>query len=502
MKKKATALMVQGTGSGVGKSILTAALARYFYKRGINVAPFKAQNMALNSFVTLDGLEMGRAQVYQAEACGLEPDVRMNPILLKPSAENQSQVILLGKSKGNKKAREYYADFQEHWEIARNAYDSLASEFDLLVLEGAGSPAEINLQATDLVNMRMAEHAGAAVLIVGDIDKGGVFAWMKGTFDLLREEHKGLVKGFIINKFRGDRTLLEPGIKMFQDMVNRPVVGVAPYQREIWVDEEDSQSLNFSRATGRGKRVRIGVIHLPRISNFTDFSPLALEKDVSLFYLKDPWEMEDCDCVILPGSKSTLSDAQYLFEQGWFGKIMEFKEGGGTIVGVCGGYQMLGQTISDPEGVEGELQKVRGLGLLPMETEFRTDKILKRVCYKVIRKGFFEDAREEELGDVFGYEIHMGRTEIRGEVHRFLEADDPSVAVSSKDGSVLGSYIHGLFDSDLFRWAFINRLRDKKGMEPIRNRLLYKEFREEQLDKLEKLVEDHLDMDLISRWLD
>lgn len=494
--------MVQGTGSGVGKSVLTAALARYFHKKGTRVAPFKAQNMALNSFVTLDGLEMGRAQVYQAEACGLEPDVRMNPILLKPSAENQSQVILLGKSKGNRKAREYYAEFQEHWDIARNAYDSLASEFDLMVLEGAGSPAEINLQATDLVNMRMAEHAGASALIVGDIDRGGVFAWMKGTFDLLREEHKDLVKGFIINKFRGDRTLLEPGIKMFQEMAGRPVVGVVPYQREILVDEEDSLSLNFSRGTESRGRISIGVVYLPRISNFTDFVPLALEKDVSLFYLKDPWDMERCDCVILPGSKSTLADAQYLNENGWFDKIVEFKERGGAMVGVCGGYQMLGHSISDLGGVEGQLKMARGLGLLPVETEFLADKILKRVSYKVKKNGFFRDAGEEELGYVYGYEIHMGRTKICGEVKALLEADDPSVAVSSIDCSVLGTYIHGLFDSDLFRRAFINRLREKKGMEPVKSGLLYKEFREAQLDGLARLVEEHLDMDAISRWLD
>lgn len=498
MIKKSKSIMIQGTGSGVGKSVLTAAIARYFYKRGIKTAPFKAQNMALNSFVTADGLEMGRAQVFQAQACGLEPDVRMNPILLKPNAENHSQVVLMGKARGNKSARDYYKDFPGHWKIVRGAFDSLASEYDLVVMEGAGSPAEINLQKTDLVNMRMAQYAGASVLIVGDIDRGGVFAWMKGTFDLIGKEYKNLVKGFIINKFRGDRSLLQPGIDMFEEMVDRPVVGVIPYQRDMWIDEEDSIPLDLSAKSEKKEQVAVGVVPLHRTSNFTDFTPLALENDVTLSFLKDPREMDRCDCVVLPGSKSTLSDARYLSRSGWFETIKTFKERGGTVVGICGGYQIMGETLSDPEGVEGESGHMKGIGLLPIATELTSEKILRRVTCKVNSHGYFAAGPEDEEATIVGYEIHMGRTEIRGRVHNLLESDDPSLCVASPDYRVFGTYIHGIFDSDWFRRVFINRLRERKGLAPVRTGLVYREYRDACFEKLEQLVENHLDLRGIS----
>lgn len=496
--KKTNAIMIQGTGSGVGKSLLTAALARYFFNKGIRVAPFKAQNMALNSFVTPDGCEMGRAQVYQAEACGLEPDVRMNPILLKPNADNGSQVILLGRAKGNLEAREYYEAFPEHWKVARDAYDSLARDHDLLLLEGAGSPAEINLRETDLVNMRMAEHAGAKVLIVGDIDRGGVFAWMKGTYDLLAEAHKDLVKGFIINKFRGDQTLLTPGIRMFENMVGRPVLGVVPHRRDTWIDEEDSLALEGKARGKGGSDVAIGVVRLPRISNFTDFVPLSLEQDVSLSFLQDPSEVAAYDCVILPGSKATLADARRLSKDGWFDAIRDFKNRGKMVVGICGGYQMLGERIADPRGVEGDPGETPGLGFLPLDTEMEEEKILRRVVYPLLPQGIFSKDRRIE---VKGYEIHMGRTRIRGAVERLFESDDPTIGVVSADDSVFGTYLHGLFDSDSFRRAFINVLRKQKGLGPLATGLAYREFREVQLDKLAELVEAHLDMDAIGSWV-
>lgn len=540
---RARALMIQGTGSGVGKSILVAAFGRIFKEMGFKVAPFKAQNMALNSAVTADGLEMGRAQSYQAEACGLLPDVRMNPILLKPSGDNLSQVILLGRADGNSNACDYYSRYLKHRRIARNAYDELASEYELILIEGAGSPAEINLQPRDLVNMQMAHYAGARVLIVGDIDCGGVFAWMKGTYDLIEDAYKPLVHGFIINKFRGDRSLLEPGIEMFEHMINLPVLGVIPYFRDIRVDEEDSIPLHGHISSGRmplphsqakeftadAEQVIIGVIVPPHISNFTDFTPLELESDVVLRFLRSPAEADLCDCLILPGSKATLTDARYLAQgqgqgksqdgksqegqrHGWFQRIKDACDRGVAVVGICGGYQMLGEKLFDPHGVESDLKEIDGLGLLPVVTTISLQKVLKQVNYRALPSIVFPETFPEPLR-VTGYEIHMGQTQIRGGSVRplFYTPDTDiveaascrlnTVGVMSEDRPVLGTYIHGIFDDDRARRSFINWLRQRKGLPPRPAGFSYQLFRQEQLDKLAAVVREHCDMERICGWL-
>lgn len=496
-KRRAQALMIQGTGSGVGKSVLVAAFGRIFRGRGLNVAPFKAQNMALNSYVTADGLEMGRAQVYQAEACGLRPDVRMNPILLKPSADNCSQVILLGRPEGNHNARNYYSRYERHREIVRKAYDELAREYDLIVIEGAGSPAEINLQDRDLVNMQMAYYAGAKVLIVGDIDRGGVFAWMKGTYDLIQDKYKSLVRGFLINKFRGDRTLLEPGIKMFEEeRIKPPVLGVIPYFRDIWVDEEDAIPLHARRLKIDTEKVVIGVVVPPRISNFTDFTVLALEPDISLRFLRNPTEVDLCDCIILPGSKAALADSVHLNQSGWAMRIREAWGRGAAIVGICGGYQMLGEKLFDPHGVESDLREAKGLGLLPVETTIERQKVLRQVCYRTLPSPVFPQGIM-----VRGYEIHMGRTEIKGRVLPLFNIPETAVAVMSERSPVFGTYVHGIFDQDQARRSFINWLRQQKGLPPLRSGFSYRLFRQEQLDKLAAVVRENCEMEQILQLL-
>ena len=493
---KAKSIMIQGTGSGVGKSIIVAGLCRIFKDIGIKVAPFKAQNMALNSFVTKNGFEMGRAQVFQALASGLEPDVRMNPILLKPSADNLSQIIVMGKPKANSNAYNYYKMFNENLKIVRDAYDSLANDFDLIIIEGAGSPAEINLQSRDLVNMMMAEYAEASVIIVGDIDRGGVFAWMKGTFDLIQHKYKPLIKGFIINKFRGDIELLKPGIKSFEDMVKKPVLGVIPYFRDIIVDEEDSVFLSKNSFSKGSNQIVIGVIYLPHISNFTDFTPLSLEPDISLFYAQSPEELLNCDCVIIPGSKSTISDAIYLKKKGWFDIIRYLYKKGLTIVGVCGGYQMLGEKIFDPYGIESDIKSMDGLRLLPLITWIEKEKILTRIKFYTKKSEIFP---KKIMGK--GYEIHMGKTIANGDILPLLDDDQIMRLIVSTDLKVIGTYIHGLFDEDELRCAFINWLRKKKGLELKEKGLSFFSFKEEQFIKLAKIIKDNLDIKRIYEWI-
>jgi adenosylcobyric acid synthase len=492
IKPRAKALMVQGTGSGVGKSVLTAAFCRIFRDKGLRVAPFKAQNMALNSFVTEDGLEMGRAQVYQAEACGLAPDVRMNPVLLKPSADNCSQVILMGKPAGNRNAKDYYSRYKKHLDIVRKAYTDLAGDFDVIVIEGAGSPAEINLQATDLVNMQMAAFADAAVLIVGDIDKGGVFAWMKGTYDLIQEEHKKRVKGFLINKFRGDISLLEPGNRSFEAMTGVPILGVIPYFRDIRVDEEDAIPPDLTDITTDSEHINIGVVQIPHISNFTDFIPLAHEKDVHLHFARRPIELEACDVIILPGSKSTISDAAHLARYGFFETIKRLRKQGTFVVGICGGYQMLGDVIYDPDRIEGNIQKIKGVGLLPVETTIKKKKILRQGSYRIGNNTLFEAGYV-----VRGYEIHMGKTVVKGKATPVLDGADPGICLISKDKTVLGTYIHGFFDDDGIRRSFINYFKEKKGFPVDSEGLSYHSFRETQFERLARVVRDNCAMELI-----
>ncbi|HUU40901.1 MAG TPA: cobyric acid synthase, partial [Desulfatiglandales bacterium] len=415
-------------------------------------------------------------------------------------------------------ACDYYSRYLKHRQIARNAYDELAAEYELIVIEGAGSPAEINLQPRDLVNMQMAHYAEARVLIVGDIDCGGVFAWMKGTYDLIEDAYKPLVHGFIINKFRGDRSLLEPGIEMFEQMINLPIMGVIPYFRDIRVDEEDSIPLDGHISSGRmplphsqakefsadGEQVIIGVIVPPHISNFTDFTPLELEPDVVLRFLRSPAEADLCDCLILPGSKATLADARYLAQgrgQGWFHRIKDACDRGVAVVGICGGYQMLGEKLFDPHGVESDLKEIDGLGLLPAVTTISLRKVLKQVNYRTLPSMVFPETFPEPLR-VTGYEIHMGQTQIRGgRVRPLFDTPDITVGVMSEDRPVLGTYIHGIFDDDQARRSFINWLRQRKGLPPRPAGFSYQLFRQDQIDKLAAVVREHCDMERISGWL-
>ena len=487
--------MIQGTGSGVGKSIITAALCRIFKEEGLKVAPFKSQNMALNSFVTLDGHEMGRAQVYQAEACGLSPDVRMNPILLKPSADNLSQIIVMGKPMGNRNAASYYKDSQAYWEIVKQAYQSLASEFEVIVIEGAGSPAEINLQDREIVNMRMAEYAEAPVVVVADIDRGGVFAWMKGTYDLVPDNQRCRIKGFLINKFRGDKKLLDPAIAMFEKIVPVDVLGVIPFFKNIQVDEEDSMFYRSESHAASDEHVTIGIVPAPRLSNFTDFAPLFYEQDVQVLVASSPEDLEQCDCIILPGSKSTISDSLALQRQGWFDKIRSLYKRGRFVIGICGGFQMLGTSIHDPNQLEGKMKTVDGIGLLPVQTTIEHTKILRQVCLTLKKSEIFD-----KPCSVKGYEIHMGKTRKKDLVAPLFENDGGKSGIFTN--RVIGTYVHGFFDEDIARRVFLNFLRKRKGYTPMEHCFIYRNFREEQFVRLSTIVRQNCNMERIFRLVD
>ena len=473
--------MLQGTGSGVGKSLLCAGLCRLIARRGVRVAPFKAQNMALNSGVTRSGEEMGRAQVLQAQAAGLEPDVRMNPILLKPQGQGRSQLVRLGKAIGSYAYRDYYQMAEENFTIVRKVYDDLSRDFELLILEGAGSPAEINLQQTDLSNMRMAHHANARVLLVGDIDHGGVFAWLKGTYDLIQAEYRPLLYGCLINKFRGDYTLLEPGIRLFEKQVPLPVLGTIPYD-SFQVDEEDSQQI---RSTLReDASLRIHVVHLPQLSNFTDFAPLQRQPDISLEYVEQPSSDRMPDVLILPGSKNTLSDLKTLRERGWEDWIQQHL-GSFLLVGICGGFQMLGEWITDPQGIEGTIDGTSGLGILPLRTEMLDTKILQRAEYEgqEILKGC----------RVSGYEIHAGGSQLQQA--KWVDLVEPSgLCVWDEKQKILGTYLHGIFD----KGEVANRLLQLTGkqIQPIPD---HAQENLRELDRLADLIERRCNL---SRILD
>ena len=376
----AKTLMIQGTGSGVGKSVITAGVCRQFYLEDWRVAPFKAQNMSLNSFVTEDGGELGRAQAYQAEACGIKPHVAMNPILMKPTGDNMSQVIVMGKATENRNAKNYYAQHKKHLNEVKGAFDYLSKEYELVVLEGAGSPAEINLKQWDLVNMAMAKMAKAPVLIVGDIDRGGVFAWMKGTYDLLTKEEQDRVAGFIVNKFRGDLDLLTPGLRQFEDLVQKPILGVIPFCRDLFVDEEDAIPAWNHPATGNEpNQLDAAVIWYPRISNFTDASPLAADPAVSLRYVSNPSQLGNPDLIVLPGSKNTLDDLRFMKDCGLDRAICERHRSGSILLGICGGFQMLGRTVKDPENMESRQSEISGLSLFEIDTTLMAEKTTRQV---------------------------------------------------------------------------------------------------------------------------
>lgn len=491
--------MFQGTGSGVGKSIIATAFCRILAREGVKVAPFKAQNMALNSFVTLDGFEMGRAQVYQAEACGLEPDVRMNPILLKPSTDSRSQVIVMGKPVDTAGARDYYTRYAFHREVVRSAFDSLAAEFDVIVIEGAGSPAEINLQKTDVVNMSMALYSQSPVVLIGDIDRGGVFAWLKGTYDLVPDESKRLIAGFLVNKFRGDVSLLRPGLRQFREILDVPFLGVLPWFHGIEPDQEDGvfvNAMNSGCSAGLDhddNRLYVKVIKLPRISNFTDFSPFSAEEDLNVEFVESPSRLGRCHLLIIPGSKATLSDMKFLEKSGWCEKIRKIA-GKVMVSGICGGYQMLGKGLEDPDGVEGHAEIMEGLGLLDIKTVMRSDKHLKRTgavidMYPVIKGGV----------NVSGYEIHMGETFYDGEMKDKPINPDAGPEFGSMDssGMVWGTYLHGIFDNDSFRHNLINFLKRKHGIPESDSIVSYQDYRIRNLDMLADWFANAADIDAL-----
>lgn len=503
--------MVQGTGSDVGKSILVCALCRIFRQEGLKVAPFKAQNMSNNSYVTIDGKEMGRAQVAQAEAAGLRPAVEMNPILLKPTGNNGSQIITMGKPIGNMTANEYYGNKDKMLDIAKKAYTALSEQYDVIVIEGAGSPAEINIKDNDIVNMKIAEMANAPVILVTDIERGGAFAWIVGTLELLNSDERERVCGIVINKFRGDMRILEPGIKMLEEKINKPVLGVLPYFNDINIDNEDSVCLENGyyelRSTSykpSEAQIDIVVIRLPRISNFTDFDILKREKDVMVRFVDNAKSIGKPDLIILPGSKNTIGDLKFIKENGIADTIKCLVKDGVMVVGICGGYQMLGKDISDPEETESNITQIGGLGLLNATTIFRQAKN----TYQVKARTDSNNSLNLKC-DISGYEIHMGETELLNGTFPFLKiiersgrevcVDDGAI---SNDGNVIGTYVHGIFDNDEFRLELINNLRKKKGLSPILAEELSTVDKERQYDKLADLFRKHIKMDLIYGLID
>ena len=479
-------IMIQGTMSNAGKSLLAAGLCRILKQDGCRVAPFKSQNMALNSFITKDGGEMGRAQVVQAEAAGIEPDVRMNPILLKPTTDVGSQVIVNGRVQGNMPAMEYYRRKRDFVPAVMEAYESLAREYDAIVIEGAGSPAEINLQENDIVNMGLARMVDAPVLLVGDIDRGGVFAQLYGTVALQSEEDRKRIKGVVVNKFRGDRAILEPGLKTLEELCGVPVAGVVPYLY-VDIDDEDSLSERFGRDR-ESRLIDIAVIRLPRISNFTDFSPFERYENVSLRYVERARDLCAPDMIILPGTKSTIADLQWLRQSGLEAAIKKAASGGTLIFGVCGGYQMLGRCISDPGQVEAAgVAEIDGMGLLPLETVFQGEKVQTQTS------GVFsgvEGVLSELNGRRYaGYEIHMGRSE---------EARGALISV----GNVYGSYVHGIFDEQEVADTILKALCAKKGVSfETLGTFDARACKERQYDLLADAVRAGLDMPLIYRIL-
>jgi adenosylcobyric acid synthase len=505
--KLAPAIMVQGTASSVGKSLVTTALCRLFRQEGLRVLPFKSQNMALNSFVTPEGGEIGRAQAVQAEAAGVPPHVDMNPILLKPEGDSRSQVVVLGRSVGSLPAAEYHRRKPELRGVIAGCLERLRSRCDLLVIEGAGSPAEINLRAQDIVNMHVARAAEARVVLVGDIDRGGVFAAFVGTLELLEPEDRARVCGFLINKFRGDRALLAPGLDFLTGRTGLPVLGVLPFLPALRIADEDSLSLDQRRRrrmAGAGE-LDIAVVRFPRISNFDDFDPLDHEVGVALRFVDSPEALAGADLVILPGSKSTTSDLGWLRRSGLAGAIAARAGRGEPVLGICGGCQMLGQSIEDPEGVESPDPSTAGLALLPIRTHFRRDKLTAQVKAQAAAPSFLTEglAAGAELG---GYEIHMGQVEPAGAgaTPAFqilsrngapLRATDGAV---SPDGRVVGTLIHGLFENDPLRAALLRALRRARGL-PEPTGAARVPDRQAEYDRLAAAVRDHVDLPLLRR---
>ena len=491
-RKRTPAVMFQGATSNAGKSVLSAAFCRILLQDGYRVAPFKAQNMSLNSFVTRDGGEMGRAQVVQAQASRLDPDVRMNPILLKPTGETGAQVIVWGKPVGNMNVEEYIRYKPEAFKAVRKAYESIAGESDVIVLEGAGSPAEVNLKHHDIVNMAMARLSGAPVLLVGDIDRGGVFASFVGTMEVLSEAERAMMAGFVINRFRGQKSLLQEAVDYTRRHTGLPTFGVVPYLRDLGLPEEDSVSfkaLPREEVGPRGEGVEIALIDLPHISNFTDFDALRVEPDVRLRIIRHAGELNRPDAVILPGSKNVIGDLQFLRENGLDRKILDLgRSKSAEIVGICGGLQILGREVADPHGIESEGRTLTGLGLLEVSTILAKEKTLKRVEARHVDSGF----------PVRGYEIHHGETEGKDLFPNLLREDGKMAGLQSADGLCWGTYLHGIFDADEFRRWFVDRLRRRRGLAPI-GRIVAVYDLEPAFERLASVVRQSLRVDEIYR---
>lgn len=500
-------IMLQGTASDVGKSVLTAGLCRIFRQDGLRVAPFKSQNMALNSGITASGEEMGRAQIFQAEAAGIAPDVRMNPILLKPTSDCRAQVVLMGKALSDMEAQSYHQSKPRLMEIVEKAYRGLADEFDAIVIEGAGSPAEINLREGDLVNMGLAERVDAPVILVADIDRGGVFAAIYGTLALLPEDERGRIKGVIINKFRGDIALLTPGVDAIEKLTGVPVLGVMPFMA-LSLEDEDSVGISQNKYR-RSRRVKgdeldIAVLHLPYMSNFTDFNALAAQPDVHLRYVAHDEAIGHPDLLIVPGSKNTIGDLNYLHDSGLADDVRRLSTLGVPIMGVCGGYQMLGLRVFD--GVESDIEQCDGLGLLPIETRFYPQKTTAQVCATIDTPdgtGIFSS-----LGgiSVTGYEIHMGQTTSCASLATFCrltsrngEAVCEADGAVNAEGNVMGSYLHGLFDEGPFARTLLNELRLRKGLTPLEQDPGFNAFKEREYDRLALQMRASIDIEQIYR---
>ena len=513
----ARALMVLGTASHAGKSILTAGLGRILNDDGYLVAPFKALNMSLNSAATPDGREIGRAQALQAEACRVPACAEMNPVLIKPSSDTGSQIVLLGRVWGQVTAANYHNHrVEDLFPTVLESYRTLAARYEVMLLEGAGSPAEINLKEHDIVNMRMARAANAVCLLVGDIDRGGVFASLLGTLELLEPWERALIRGFVINKFRGDESLLRPGVEMMEQRLGIPCVGVVHYLHNMGLDEEDGVAMEDRRSAARvwngsaeaagNRALRVGVIALPHMSNFTDFDALAAEPSVALAYLEDAAEARDADLLILPGSKQTLDDLAWLHLRGFAQAVLEHHSHGRPIVGICGGYQMLGTRIEDPQGIEngGEPCARAGLGLLPVSTVLYGEKITRPVTGQVSAAAFCGQPWQQRT--FHGYEIHVGESVGATEMSPFAAitpADGATMrdGAVSADGLVLGTYVHGIFDDDAFRHGLVDAVRAAHGLPPATARAHVTAERDARLDRLAAHLRLSLNMDLIRSWI-
>jgi adenosylcobyric acid synthase len=478
-------IMFVGTGSDVGKSVIAAGFCRIFLQDGYKPAPFKGQNMSLNSYVTPDGLEIGRAQAVQAEAAGIACSTDMNPVLLKPTNDKSSQVVLNGKPVGNQSAYAYFMenDRRELFTAVKDAFDRLSSSYSPIVMEGAGSISELNLKHRDITNMRMAAHAGAATYLVADIDKGGVFGSVYGTIALLTPEERAYMKGIIINKFRGDSRLFEEGRLLLEKLTDLPVVGVLPYFRDIHIEEEDSVSLESKYKSSVEGKVNVAVILLKRLSNFTDFNRLERDARVNLYFTHDPAEVSKADIVIIPGSKNTIGDMLGIKNNGLAKSIVDAHKAGKTVIGICGGFQMMGETIEDPEHVEGDMEQIPGLGILPVQTILRSDK-------KTVQCQFYFLGNREVCD---GYEIHMGETKTEGQEQPVALLNDGSADGYFMNNKTWGSYLHGILDNQVV----LDSLLAPYTSESSSDNYSFQDFKNEQYDRLADVIRTHVDMDKI-----